>query len=541
MADRVYYRGTMFEMLERAAVQYPKAIALDFLGAAVTYEKLIKEIEKCAKALKSLGVSPGDQVTIALPNCPQAVYAFYAVNRVGGVANMLHPLSAPKEFDSCLCQSDVLITLDQLYDKLSQRVESMSPRHCVLTSMADVLSPVKRFCYILNCRIRRDRKNPKVLRWEEFMNKGQKYFGEYQAKRIGEDVAVILRSGGTTGIAKDAALTNLNFNALAQQMIAANPMFSPGDKMLAAMPMFHGFGLGVCIHTVLTHGGRCVLIPRFTPKVYVRNLVRYQCNFIAGVPTLFEALLGIPKLEKVNMNCLKGVFCGGDVLTVELKQRIDYFLAEHKATVSVREGYGLTETVAACCLTPDHTDRPNCVGLPFSDTHIKIVEPGSDRELPCWEVGEILVSGPTVMQGYLNDIEETEKILQLHTDGRTWLRTGDLGAVDKDGYVYFRGRIKRMIVTSGYNVYPSEIEKILNTHESVCTSCVIGVPDAYKMQKVRAFVKLMPGIENKEEIKKELMFDCQKYLAHYAVPCDIVFRDDMPVTPMGKIDYGKLM
>ncbi len=540
MADLEYFRGTMFEMLQKAADQYPKSVALDFLGKATTYEKLIKQIEDCAKALSAIGVAPGDYVTIALPNCPQAVCMLYAVNMVGGIANMLHPLSAPREIESCLrrTRSNVLITLDQLYGTFSQVLQNIKPQYCIVTSLSDALSPVKKMCYDLNPAHKI--KISEVLRWKDFLKTGKANPVNNKSKRAGEDGAVILQSGGTTGIAKGVILTNLNFNALAQQIIAANPMFRPGDKMLSALPMFHGFGLGVCIHTVLTHGGRCILVPRFTPQDYAKDLVKYQCNFIAGVPTLFEALLSAPNLEKVNLSSLKGVFCGGDVLPAQLKQRIDKFLKEHKATVSVREGYGLTETVAACCLTPYNTCRENSVGQPLSDTYIKIVLPGTKREMPCGEVGEILVAGPSVMQGYLNCPSETKNILQTHADGKTWLYTGDLGSVDKEGYVYFRGRVKRMIVTSGYNVYPLQIENILNAHQKVQTSCVIGATDAYKMQKVRAFVKLIPGIAAAEETEQELMAYCREYISGYAVPCEISFCEDMPMTPLGKIDYRKL-
>ena len=532
MAELEYFRGTMSEMLQKSACQYPKSVALDFLGISFTYDKLISQIEDCAKALLALGVAPGDYVTIALPNCPQAVCMLYAVNMVGGVANILHPLSAPREIEYCLrqTQSNVLITLDQYYGAFSKAIRPVNLPRCVVTSLSDALEPTKKSGL----------KIPGAMHWKDFLEKGKTHRGEYPSKRAGEDEAVVLQSGGTTGRAKGVVLTNLNFNALAQQIIAANPMFRPGDKMLSVLPMFHGFGLGVCIHTMLTHGGRCILIPRFTPQDYAKDLVKYQCNFIAGVPTLFEALLRIPNLEKVNLSSLKGVFCGGDVLTDHLKQRVDSFLAEHKSAVCVREGYGLSEAVAVCCLTPYHTHRENSVGLPLPGNAIKIVLPGTKQEMPCGEVGEILIAGPAVMQGYLNCPSETKNILQTHTDGKTWLYTGDLGSVDKEGYVYFRGRAKRMIVTSGYNVYPLQIENILNAHQKVQTSCVIGVTDAYKMQKVRAFVKLIPGIAAAEETEQELMDYCREYISGYAIPCKILFCEDMPMTPLGKIDYRKL-
>ncbi len=539
-----YFQGTMFEALEKIAVQYPKYIALDFMGKSTTYQKLVEQIEDCAKALTAIGIHPGDKVTIALPNCPQAVCMFYAVNLAGGIANMIHPLSAQKEIEFYLTESQSVaaITLDQFYAKFSQAAQNVQLRHLIITSVSDALSPIKKLGYYLTegRKLEKIPEDAYILYWKEFLKKGEEFFGDYKVSRAGDDPAVILYSGGTTGTTKGILLTNLNFNALSQQVAATNPIYCPGDKMLAAMPIFHGFGLGVCIHTVLTQGGRCILVPRFTPKSYAKDLVKYRCNFVAGVPTLFEALLRLPDMEGADLSCLKGVFSGGDMLSAELKRKLDQFLRDHKATVQVREGYGTTETVTACCLTPYHTHREGSIGLPFPDTYIKIVAPGTDRELPYGEEGEILLSGPTVMREYMNHPEETAQTLQTHADGLTWVYTGDLGVMDEDGFIYFRGRAKRMIVTSGYNVYPAQLENILDAHEKVQMSCVIGIPDPYKMQKVKAFVKLAPGVATDDATRQELMDYCRQHIAKYAMPCDIVFREDMPKTLVGKVAYRVL-
>ncbi len=332
-------------------------------------------------------------------------------------------------------------------------------------------------------------------------------------------------------------LTNKNFNALGQQVLAANPIYRRGDKMLAAMPLFHGFGLGVCIHTMLSQGGCCILVPRFTAKSYAKQIVKYRCNFIAGVPTLYEALLRLPSMDGADLSCLKGVFSGGDSLSIELKKKLDKFLYDHKATVQVREGYGMTETVTACCLTPAHMHKEGSIGLPFPDTFIKIVQPGTDKELPYGQEGEILLAGPTVMQGYMNHPKETAETLRTHADGLTWVDSGDLGTMDEEGFVFFKGRAKRMIVSSGYNVYPGQLENILDAHEMVQMSCIIGVPDDYKIQKVKAFVKLAAGVPADQRTKDALMEYCKKNIAKYALPYDIEFRDDLPKTLVGKVAY----
>lgn len=536
-----YFEGTMFEAVENIADQYPNNVAFDFMGRSTTYEKLVKEVHNCAKALKTIGVRAGDRVTIALPNCPQAIYMFYAVNLVGGVANMIHPLSAEKEIEFFLNESESVtaITLDQFYGKFERVRQNTKVVNIIIASVKDELSRTIKAGYMLTegRKIQKIPSDAPIIKWRDFIRMSRYCFYNYRVKRRSDDPAVILYSGGTTGTTKGIVLTNRNFNALGQQVLAANPMFRIGDRMLAAMPLFHGFGLGVCIHTMLSQGGRCILVPRFTAKSYAKLILKYRCNFIAGVPTLYEALLRLPTMENADLSCLKGVFSGGDSLSVELKKKFDKFLYDHKSVIQVREGYGMTETVTACCLTPPHMAKEGSIGLPFPDTYIKIVRPGTDVELPYGEEGEILLAGPTVMKEYMNHPEETAETLKQHKDGLTWVYSGDLGMMDSEGFVYFRGRAKRMIISSGYNVYPSQLENILDAHEYVQMSCIIGVPDPYKMQKIKAFVKLTPGVTPGEETKQELLAYCRRNIAKYAMPYDIEFRDDMPKTLVGKVAY----
>ncbi len=539
-----YFDGTMYDAVERIAIEHPKQIAFDFMGKSTTYEELIKDVKECAKALKTIGVREGDRVTIAMPNCPQAIYMFYAVNLVGGIANMIHPLSAEKEIEFYLNESESVtaITLDQFYHKFEKVRQNTKVVNIIIASVKDALSKPIRAGYMLTegRKVKKIPKDAPVIMWKDFMRLSKACFYNYKVERKADDPAVILYSGGTTGTTKGIVLTNKNFNALGQQVIAANPMFRVGDKMLAAMPLFHGFGLGVCVHTMLSQGGRCILIPRFTAKSYAKQIVKYRCNFIAGVPTLYEALLRLPSMDGADLSCLKGVFSGGDSLSIELKKKFDKFLYDHKAVIQVREGYGTTETVTACCLTPPHMFKEGSIGLPFPDTYIKIVRPGTDEELPYGEEGEILLAGPTVMKEYMNHPDETASTLRTHADGLTWVYTGDLGMMDSEGFIYFKGRAKRMIISSGYNVYPGQLENILDAHDYVQMSCVIGVPDPYKIQKVKAFVKLRPDIPANDDTRRVLMDYCRQNIAKYAMPYDIEFKDDMPKTLVGKVAYRVL-
>ncbi len=539
-----YFDGSMFEAVQKIAEKYPNNIAFDFMGRSTSYKTLVSRVERCAMALRTIGVRENDRVTIAMPNCPQAIYMFYAINLIGAVANMIHPLSAEKEIEFYLNESKSVtaITLDQFYHKFENIRSNTKVVNIIIASVKDELSKPIRYGYMLTegRKIKKIPSDAPVIRWNDFLMMSRHCFYDYKVKRNSNDPAVILYSGGTTGTNKGIVLSNRNFNALGQQIVAANPMYRVGDKMLAAMPIFHGFGLGVCIHSMLSQGGRCILIPRFTAKSYAKQMLKYRCNFVAGVPTLYEALLRLPSMEKADLSCLKGVFSGGDSLSVELKKKLDKFLYDHNAVIQIREGYGTTETVTACCLTPPKMFKEGSIGIPFPDTYIKIVKPDTDEELPYGEEGEILLAGPTVMQEYAGHPEETAATLRKHEDGLTWVYTGDLGTMDEDGFVYFRGRAKRMIITSGYNVYPGQLENILDAHEYVQMSCVIGVPDPYKMQKVKAFVKLAANVPANDETKKTILDYCRKNIAKYAMPYDIEFRDELPKTLVGKVAYRVL-
>ena len=540
-----YFQGSMYDKLAEIATNYPDYIAYDFMGGKVKYRDFINKVDECARALAAIGVKEGESVTICMPNAPQAVIMFYAVNKIGAIANMVHPLSGEKEIEFCLKQASsvVCLTLDQFYGKFENIRGNVPLRSLILTSIKDVLSPVKRKGYYLaeGRKIKKVPENAEIVWWEKFLRDGNNYHGPFHAVRNAQDPAAILYSGGTTGTMKGILLSNLNFNALGQQIIATNPMFKPGDKMLAVMPIFHGFGLGVCIHSMLSSGGRCLLIPRFNPESYAKLLKKHKPNFIAGVPTLYEALLRLKTLNRVDLSCLKGVFSGGDSLSIELKKRFDAFLEQHNASIHVREGYGTTECVTASCLTPIHTAKEGSIGLPFPDTYYKIVKPGTEEEVPYGEEGEICLSGPTVMMEYINNPKETADTLRKHADGLTWVHTGDLGIMDDEGFIYFKQRIKRMIITSGYNVYPSQIENALDAHELVHMSCVIGVPDPLKMQKVVAYVVLKPGVKVSEDEAREILLKyCEKHMAKYALPKEIRFRDALPKTLVGKVAYRVL-
>ncbi|MEI3152479.1 MAG: AMP-binding protein [Eubacteriales bacterium] len=540
-----YPKDSMSGVVLATAEKYPSLPALSYMGRIIPYSLLEKNIKITAKAFASIGIKEGDKVTVCLPNIPQAIYCLYALNHIGAIASMIHPLSAESEIEFYLrtAGSKCAITLDQFYPKFEEVMKKYPLEKLIIASAGSELGTVKKVAFSLMNLGKTPKlpKNDTVMKWNKFFALGKKFKGnEPKAEKCDKDVAVILFSGGTTGTTKGIMLSNLNFNALALQTAAMSHYDIHAMKMLAAMPVFHGFGLGVCIHTMMVAGGLSILVPRFNVKAYANLIKTEKPNFIAGVPTLFEAITRNPYLDGVSLDFLRGVFSGGDSLSVELKKKFDKFLDEHGSPVHVREGYGTTECVTASCLTPYCEEREASIGLPYPDTYYQICAVGTCEEVPCGEEGEICLCGPSVMVGYMNNEVETANTLRTHADGNVWLHTGDLGKMDEDGFVYFKQRIKRMIITSGYNVYPSQIENILDAHPKVQMSCVIGVKDPYKMQKVKAFIVLRDGIKPSEDIRQELHEYCKKNVAKYALPYQIEFREELPKTLVGKVAYTVL-
>lgn len=541
-----YPKGSMYEAVRESAITKKKmnSVAYEFQGKKTNYKHFLNKIEVLGKAYKSIGIDEGDMVTVCMPNTPQGVDTFYALNRIGAVPAMIHPLSAVGEIAFYInsTQSKAVLVVDLFYEKVLEALKQV--KHSVKVVVAHIKDELPfplNMLYPLTVKkkpapLPKDNKN--VIDWSDFISGGKKVKLSDKFPKA-EDTAVILFSGGTTGTSKGIKLTNLNMNALAAQ-VAANAGFTmEGLRMFSVMPLFHGFGLGVGIHTALMASGTCIIIPQFTIKTYARDVKKYKPNVIVGVPTLYEALLRSEGFD-FDLSFLRGMFCGGDSLSVELKKKVDKFLKDHNATIQVREGYGTTECVTASCLTPYDTYREGSIGIPLSDTYYSIVNPNNDTELPYGEEGEICICGPTVMKGYLNNAEETASTLRRHEDGNLWLHTGDLGYMDEDGFVYYKQRMKRLIIVSGINVYPSQVENAIDAHPDVLLSCAVGIPDPYKMHVVKAFVVLRQGVEPSDKIKEEIIENCKKNVSRYGVPREIEFRTELPKTLVGKVAYRVL-
>jgi long-chain acyl-CoA synthetase len=535
-----YPASTLYAMLAAVAARTPDAVAYDFLDATCTYSRLRDEIDRCAGALASLGLSRGDRITIALPTCPQGVIAFYAANKLGVAASMVHPLSTADEIAFYLRagESRVAITLDAFVPAFDAARRGSPLETLVVARLGDYLDPVHRlgFWWTRGRHIAPVREDRGHVGWRHLLATEH---GPATACGQPEDVAAILFSGGTTGRPKGVLLSNRNFIAEGMQ-VAAWAQFHAGDAMLAIMPLFHGFGLGVCVNATLMAGARAILVPTFTADAVADLIRRKRPAFVAGVPTLYAALADNPSLERADLSCLRAAFSGADTLPATVKERFEALVRRRGGHVRLLEGYGLTEAVSAIMAMPVDGYREGTIGVPFPDTDACVCAPGSTEPLAPGTEGEICIAGPAVMLGYLDAAEETAQTLRVHADGRTWLHTGDLGRMDEDGYFRFTCRLKRMIKSSGFNVYPAQVEAVLLEHEAVAEACVVGVADDQQVERVVACVVPKPDVAADEALAHALIAHCRERLIKWSCPRTVLFQSELPKTRIGKIDYRRV-
>ena len=534
---------SMVDMVMQSAEKWPDNTAYIYYGHKVSFKNFVRKIEKTARALKNYGVKEGDRVTICMPNTPEGITMVYAVNMVGAICNMVHPLSSEKELEYYIkvAESKYVLVIDAVFDKIYKLRDTAQLERIIVVRPSDGLGFLKKKLYntLHVKKVRLPANDSRVVLWEDFIANSYFYQGNYHEERGGDDLAVIMYSGGTTGAPKAVMLSNRNINA---ESICDGAMIRqtvPGATVLSILPLFHCFGLGVCIHTPLCRGMGCILIPAFSHKQFADIIRKNEPNFIVGVPTLFEALINT-KLKSNDLSSVTAVICGGDALNQTLRDKVNAFLDAHGSKAKIRVGYGLTEGSGAVCLSPENTFADGIIGVPFPNMDFKIIKNDTFKELPAGEEGEICISGPLVMMGYLGDDVETAQTIRLHDDGKLWLHTGDMGYFGEDGLVYFAQRLKRIIISSGYNIYPTHLESIINSHEAVLTSTVIGIDHHYKGQVPKAFVVLKPGYKPGKRIEREIRELLERNVPIYALPAAYEFRDKLPTTKIGKVAFREL-
>jgi len=536
---------TIYQNLYESNIGNLNNVAINYFGNKITFSNLFKKIDICCKAFTKLGVKRGDIVAICLPNTPEAVIAFYALNKMGAVSNFIHPLKSQNEIKSYLneTKSKILLTYDSNYEKINNIVNETFLNNVIVSSAGDSMPFAIKLAYKTKClkneKFYKEEHDRKYQTWKEFINDSNSY--EYNSIDYSkDDLAVILHTGGTTGNSKSVKLSNDNFNSMITQFLVIADNFSIGDKMLTIMPVFHGFGLCSSVHLPLSFGVTSVLVPKFEAKDFDKLLKKYKPNHIIGVPTLLKAMIKNEKINKMDLSYMKYIVTGGDTMLPEFEDEVNSFLKSHNANIKLNKGYGLSETVAGSTFSFGECNIPGSVGIPMVKTEFKIVEPNTENELGYNQLGEFCISGSTVMLGYYNNEIATQKVLRKHSDGKMWLHTGDIGYMDEDGVLYYKQRNDRMFISSGVNVYPSSIEDIISSIPEVENCVVVGKIHEYKGKIPKAYVVIKNNINNRNSVILNIKEKCELNLDKYHQPREIEIIDNIPLTNVGKVDYRLL-
>ncbi len=537
-----YFEGGLYDAIYESSCKWPHNIAIEYFETQVTYKEMIKRINKVAAALKAIGAEKGERITVCMPNTPEAVYAFYAINEIGAVANMVHPLSSENEIEDYLNQSEskIMFCIDVSYPKVEAILKNTGVEQVIVVSPTRSMSTIVRIIYKLTKgRKNHIKKSQQITTWDKFLSKASKFIGNPHARVNSEDDAVIMYSGGTTGKPKGIVLSNLNFNAQALGAKYLVPeLFKPEYSFMAFLPNFHAFGLGCCIHMPLYFGARTFLIPQFNPKKFKQYITKYKVSILVGVPTVFDYLTKI-KFKKDALKTVKFVVSGGDMISMASKEKINDFLKDHGSKAIMENGYGLTEASGGFIFSPRSVaNDPDAIGYPLPDNEVLILDIDTNKPVKTGEDGEIVLRGMAVMKRYLGKPKETEEAF-IKVGNKKYLRTGDIGYVDEEGVVHFRSRLKRMIISNGYNIYPANIEEITLKCQSVASCAAIGREDKLRGEKVVVFVVAKEGASERQ-IKKELATIYKKNLAKYEIPREIHFLDALPQTKLAKVDFKAL-
>lgn len=533
-----YPDDSIYDRLADTASEHADRIAYRYFGTECTYKKFLKKISQITDALTQFDIIENECITVCLPNTPESFALIYAINKIGAIANIVHPLSSTADIKRALKEADSQILFCS--DVSIPKAKNIKVKHFILVPTNHSFRGLLKILYGLkNYANLRTRDN--IITWNDFLSCA-KYQNVY-THRTGNDPAVIIYSGGTTGKPKGIIISNRNFNAMALQTKKVCSEIKPGRVLLSYLPIFHVFGFAVCCHTGLTNAMTCVIMPRINTKKINKEFNKHKPDIIPAIPSILRLSLKDKNIHRRTFKNVKVVVVGGDYLPSELKIAFEDFLHHHGTKAIIKVGYGLSETTGFCCSTAplDEIDVvDSTIGIPNPDMDIKICIPNTTTEQPINEIGEICVSGPTVMLGYINEDKETKKTLKQHADQKTWLHTGDLGYMDNTGRLFYSSRLKRMIIANGYNIYPIELESIINRCKYVASCIVVGIPHPTKGQTPKAVIVLKENYKETPFIRNAIRQYCRDNLATYAVPTEFEYRKNLPVTAVGKVAFKEL-
>ena len=536
---------TIYEFMYENNKDYPNDIALLYFNRKITYGELFENIDRTAKAFTAIGVKKGDIVTVAMPSMPEALYCVYALNHLGAVANMIHPLASENEICHYLNEvnSSVFVMFTGTYELIKNAIGKTSVRKAVVASPADSLSAPVRFLYNLKNKEPKFGVNSILQSWRDFIKAGKGVTVNYESHNPNE-MAIISHTGGTTGNPKGVVQTDFNINSLIFQSCYSFNLFRQHCG-LAVLPPFVSYSLVTSMLEMLRIGYKIVLLPQYEPEQFENYIREYRPNAVFSIPAYWEELIKKPISSNTDLSCFEHIYYGGEGMTSENEKAINSVLSAHGSKVSLGKGLGSTELTSVATQTYPWCNEIGSAGIPMVRTVCKIVDPGTENELTYNISGEICISGPTLMNGYYNNSEATDEIIKVHADGKRWIHTGDLGYITEEGILYVTGRIKRIIMTKGNDgqvtkMFPDRIEKAVLEHPAVGLCCVIGVEDEKRIHYPKAVIVLNGGYEKNDAITSEILAVCKDKLPDYMVPEIIEYRNDLPRTSRGKVDYRAL-
>lgn len=536
--------SSIFEYLWENNKTHPTDIAIFYLGKKITYRELFEKIDQAAIGFQTLNVRPGDIVTVALPCIPEAIYVVYALNKIGAVANMIHPLAGEQELLNYLneVESTVAVLFDGTYRLLENSLHRTSVEKAIIISAGESLPfGLKQLYSLKNKKPDLAGKNH-YLYWNSFLKAGE---GKTLApfKRDPRELAVISHTGGTTGEPKGVMISDRNANAVVWQIL--NTIENERQqRMLVQLPPFINYSLVNGAFEPLAGGVTVYLVPDYQPKKIGYYLKKYKPNHINSIPQYLEAMLQDPTIQNMDLSFLLTLVSGGDGMSAETEERLNALLLSRGAK-RVAKGYGMTEVVSSATFTFDRCNEAGSIGIPLVKVNCKIVDPDTNQELTYGEVGEVCFAGDTIMLGYYKNQQATDELIEVDNHGIRWIHTGDLGYITNDGLIFLSGRMKRIIAITGKDgvptkLFPDRIEKAAYKHSSVRLCCAIGVPDTARNYYPKLYVVLKDALRNQEIVSEELLALCQKELPEYMIPEEIEYCDDLPRTERGKIDYRAL-
>ena len=502
--------------------------ALDYYGRKFTYADLIVNVKKTAAALRGVGVKKGDIVTVVSVMTPEVIALFYAADMVGATLNLVDPRYSVEGIHEYIEEVDshLLVCLNVVYERCRQAAKRTNVEKVIVLSPADSLPPVMAVGYKLTTPDK-NKYASNVIRWKQFIKGGE---GQSTAAEPydPDHACVVVHTGGTTGSPKGVMLTDNCFNALAQQFHAYDKLFHRGQKLMNIMPPFIAYGYACGVHLPLVLGFTVIIIPNLDPAKLGSLVLKYKPEHMFGVPAHYQQLAADPKLRDKDLSFILNYAAGGDAIARGAEQTVNDFLAAHGVRYPMAKGYGMTEVSSAATVAAGADNKPGSVGIPMVNTIIAAFEPGTDRELPIGERGELCISGPTTMKGYYKMPEATAATV----DKEGWLHSGDLACRDENGCYRITGRLKDMIIRGGENIYPKEIEEFIYTHPAVKDVQVIGVPDRkYGEEAMACIILKEPGSVTEDEMFAYI----KASLARHKVPKYIRFTDAFPMNAAGKI------